>query len=146
MRGDAMQIVNQVYPTAEQFMPLAADPNPEPIVMVNLLKFRDRAAYSDGRSDDLSGREAYLRYARKMVTIVTAAGGRVLFSGHLRGVIIGEVETAWDMVAVVEYPSRRVFQQLATSPDVQAIGVDREAGLAGQLLLLSTAQDPRELD
>ncbi len=40
--------------------------------------------------------------------------------------------------AVVEYPSRAEFQKLVTSPEVQAIGIHREAGLAGQLLILTT--------
>ena len=32
--------------------------------MVNLLKFRDRAVYKDGRETDLSGREAYEIYGQ----------------------------------------------------------------------------------
>jgi len=105
--------------------------------MVNLLKFRDRAVYSDGRSDDLSGREAYTRYAEKMRGIVEGAGGRFLFGGEVKGLIIGEVEELWDAVGIAEYPSRAAFHQIATSPEVQEIGVHREAGLAGQLLILT---------
>ena len=44
------------------------------------------------------------------------------------------------MVGIAEYPSRAEFQRIATSPEVQAIGVDREAGLAGQLLILTVGQ------
>jgi uncharacterized protein (DUF1330 family) len=133
-----MRVVNHVYPTFEQLMPLAEDPTPGPIAMLNLLKFRERAEYSDGRRADLTGREAYMLYAAQMGRIVQAAGGRFLFSGDVGRVVIGEIEELWDAVGVVEYPSRREFQRIATAPEVQAIGVHREAGLLGQLLILTT--------
>jgi len=107
--------------------------------MVNLLKFRDQAVYKDGRSDEVSGVEAYMRYATEMRKIVERAGGRFLFSGRVNGLVIGDVEELWDVVAIVEYPSRAEFQRLVTSPEVQAIGVHREAGLAGQLLILTNS-------
>jgi uncharacterized protein (DUF1330 family) len=132
-----MKVVNQVYPTFDQLMPVSEDPTPGPIAMVNLLKFRDKAQYQDGRSDDVSGREAYMRYIAEMGPIVEAAGGRFLFSGNVERLVIGEVEELWDAVGIAEYPSRIEFHRIATSPEVQAIGVHREAGLAGQLLILT---------
>ncbi len=132
-----MKVENRVYPTFEQLAPLLADTDGGAIAMVNLLKFRDRAVYSDGRAADLSGREAYMRYVVEMRSIVEAAGGRFLFSGDVKGLIIGEVEELWDAVGIAEYPSREAFHRIATSAEVQAIGVHREAGLAGQLLVLT---------
>ena len=116
-----MNVVNRVYPTFEQIMPLASDPTPGPIAMVNLLRFRERAEYADGRGDDVSGREAYMRYVAEMGPIVVAAGGRFLFSGDVKGLVIGEVDDLWDAVGIAEYPSRAAFQRIATSPEVQAI-------------------------
>ena len=116
---------------------MLAEADGGPIAMVNLVKFRDRAEYADGRVADISGREAYMRYATGMRAIVEAAGGRIIFSGETAGLVIGEVEELWDAVAIVEYPSRAIFHRLATSAEVQEIGVHREAGLAGQLLILS---------
>src|SRR5215468_4195091 len=136
-----MKVVNQVYPTFEQLMPLAQDPTPGPIAMVNLLKFRDKAEYHDGRADDISGRDAYMRYVAEMAPIVEAAGGRILFSGDAKTLVVGEVEELWDAVGIAEYPSRAAFHRIATSPEVQAIGVHREAGLAGQLLILTVSLD-----
>jgi uncharacterized protein (DUF1330 family) len=135
-----MKVVNHVYPTSEQIMPLAQDQTPGPIAMVNMLKFRDKAQYQDGRPDDISGREAYMRYVAQMGPIVEAAGGRFLFSGDVQGLVIGEVEELWDAVGIAEYPSRVEFHRIAMSPEVQAIGVHREAGLAGQLLILTIGQ------
>jgi len=132
-----MNVVNHVYPRIEQLMPLAQDPTPGPIAMVNLLKFHAQAQYTDGRPNDVSGREAYERYIAEMGPIVAAAGGRFLFSGDVKQLVIGTVEELWDAVGIAEYPSRAEFHRIATSPEVQAIGVHREAGLAGQLLILT---------
>lgn len=134
-----MNVVNALYPTAAQLTPLAQDPSTAPIAMVNLLKFRDRALYQDGRPDDVSGREAYMRYVAAMRTIVEAAGGRFVFSGQVHGLVIGAVDELWDAVGIAEYPSPAEFRRIATSAEVQAIGVHREAGLAGQLLIMTRA-------
>lgn len=134
-----MNVVNEVYPAPEQIMPLATDPTPGPIAMLNLIKFKDRAEYADGRATELSGREAYMVYAADMRRIVEAAGGRFLFAGDVAGLVVGAVEELWDVVGLVEYPSRAEFFRIATAPEVQAIGVHREAGLAGQLLIPTVA-------
>ena len=133
-----MIVTNHVYPSFEQITALAQDDRPGPIIMVNLLRFTERANYPDGRKDDISGREAYMRYAVAMQPIVEGSGGRILYSGDVGALIIGETDDLWDAVAVVEYPSRADFARIAMSPEVQEIGVHRSAGLAGQLLILST--------
>jgi uncharacterized protein (DUF1330 family) len=130
-----MQVVNHLYPTFERLVPLAQDADATPVMMLNLLKFHARAQYDDGRGEDISGREAYLRYAVEMQKIIEAAGGRFVFSGVPSQLIIGEVDELWDEVGIVEYPSRAAFHRIATSPEVMAIGVHRTAGLAGQLLI-----------
>jgi uncharacterized protein (DUF1330 family) len=136
-----MNFSNHVYPTFERLVALAEDPTPGPIAMVNLLKYRDKALYKDGRADDISGREAYMRYVSEMRHIVEGAGGRFLFSGQVKALVIGEIDELWDDVGIAEYPSTAAFHRIATSPEVQAIGVHREAGLAGQLLILTRAED-----
>lgn len=134
-----MKVENAVYPSPQRIASLAATSSSGPIVMVNLLKFRARAEYKDGRSETIMGQVAYMRYGAEMRKIVERAGGRLLFAGRVDGLVIGEVEELWDAVAVVEYPSHAKFQELVISPEMQAIGVHREAGLAGQLLILTTA-------
>ncbi|MDR3498796.1 MAG: DUF1330 domain-containing protein [Parvibaculum sp.] len=132
-----MKYENAVYPNREKLMELVNSKDTSPIVMVNLLKFRDIAEYRDGRDEKISGREAYMRYGAKMQPLVESRGGRFLVSAALKEVVIGEVEGLWDVVALMEYPSAAEFVAIASSPEVAEIGVDREAGLAGQLLILS---------
>jgi uncharacterized protein (DUF1330 family) len=52
--------------------------------------------------------------------------------------VIGEGAEGFHAAALVEYPSRRAFVELATSPEVAAIGVHRAAGLEGQWLIATT--------
>lgn len=130
-----MEVENAVYPSGEQLTHAVTNGPREPIVMVNLVKFKDKATYPDGRADDLSGRAAYARYSVEMRSYVEAHGGRILFLGEVGSLVVGEVEELWDAVALVEYPSMEAFVQIATSPEVAEFGIHREAGLAGQLLI-----------
>ncbi len=132
-----MKVENAAYPTTEGLQALSRDASSTKIAMLNLLKFRDKAIYKDGRSDNISGREAYMRYANAMTKIVEREGGRILFTGRIAGLVIGEVENVWDVAAIMEYPSRSAFQRIVTLPEVQEIGVHREAGLEGQLLIMT---------
>lgn len=133
-----MNVENEVYPDPAQMAEMGT-PGPDgPIVMVNLLKFRDRARYRDGREPELSGRDAYHRYAAAFVKPLRAAGGRVLFVGDVTLLSLGHVESLWDEVAVVEYPSRAAFHAMATGAEWRDIAIHREAGLEGQLNIETT--------
>ena len=134
-----MDVENAVYPDRQRVEALTGgDPARaagDPVVMLNLLKFRDRAAYPDGRPTELTGRQAYLLYAAAMQAVVEGQGGRFVFVGDVESLVIGEVEQLWDTCALVEYPSAAAFARITTSPEVAEIGVHRAAGLDGQLLI-----------
>jgi uncharacterized protein (DUF1330 family) len=137
MKEKGMKVENAVYPSADGIQALARDTSSAKIAMLNLLKFREKAVYKDGRADDISGREAYQRYSSAMTKIVEREGGRILFAGRIAGVVIGEIEGVWDVAAIMEYPSRAAFQRIVTLPEVNEISVHREAGLEGQLLIMT---------
>lgn len=129
-----MNVENRVYPDPEQLAALREGTAPDgPIVMVNLLKFRERAEYPDGRDPGLSGREAYHRYGVEVTKLVEAYGGRILFTGDVTALSLGRVEQLWDEIALAEYPSRAAFLAMSSSPEWRAIAIHRQAGLAGQL-------------
>jgi len=130
-----MKVENAVYPTAAQIEALRSDRSPKPIVMLNLLKFRAKAQYPDGRKTDLTGQQAYEIYAEAMQKIVEREGGKFLFAGDVKYLAVGEVEDLWDVAGLVQYPSAAAFAKIATSPEVAEIGVHRTAGLEGQLLI-----------
>jgi len=130
-----MKVENALYPAAEQIEALRNDPSLKPVVMLNLLKFRTRAQYPDGRKTDLTGAQAYGLYAEAMRKIVEREGGKFLFAGDVKYLPVGHVETAWDVVGLVEYPSPAAFVRIATSLEVAEIDVHHAAGLEGQLLI-----------
>ena len=59
-----MNVVNAVFPPAEQAAAFFGAAEDGPFVMVNLLKFKEHADYPDGSDAGLSGREAYPATAR----------------------------------------------------------------------------------
>ena len=128
-----MQVVNAVMPDLQQAGEFFASPEDGPFVMVNLLKFKARAEYEDGSDAGLSGQQAYARYGEEVRKLVERLGGRIRYSGAVTGLLLGEVEELWDMVALAEYPSLAAFRAMATSPEMHAIEHHRKAGLAGQL-------------
>lgn len=138
-----MQVRNAVYPAPAQFAAFFGAPEDGPFVMVNLLKFRETARYPDGSDAHLTGREAYARYGEAVARLVAGLGGRVRYSGEVTGLMIGEVEELWDMVALAEYPSLAAFRAMATSPEMHAIEHHREAGLAGQLNIRTRPLGPQ---
>ena len=128
-----MKVVNAVYPGSEQIAGFFGAPEDGPFVMVNLLKFKDKAEYADGSNSDLTGREAYALYGDAVSLLVEGLGGKIHYSGSVTGILLGEVEDLWDMVALAEYPSLEAFRKMAMSPEMHAIEHHRTAGLAGQL-------------
>jgi len=134
-----MIVTNKLHPAPEQAMAFFGADDGAPICMVNLLKFKEKAAYADGSEPELSGREAYARYAAGVQACLAAVGGKVHFGGAVTGLLLGEVEELWDMVAIAEYPSRKAMMAMVQSPEYQAITRHREAGLAGQLNICTKA-------
>ena len=128
-----MQITNSVYPNEAQIQGFS-EPGPEgPIYMVNLLKFKDRAEYPDGRDTDLTGEQAYAIYSRGVGKLLTRHGGALVFAADVERLMLGEAEELWDKVAIAMYPSRAAMLEMMSSPEMQEIGAHRAAGLAGQL-------------
>lgn len=135
-----MQVTNQLYPTEPAQLAEMIKPGPAgPIFMINLLKFRDRAVYEDGRACDLSGRDAYMIYGRAVTELLPKFGGRALFAGDVTHLTLGLVEELWDEVAVASYPDRAALVAMSMSDEWREIAVHRTAGLAGQLNIETVA-------
>lgn len=129
-----MKVVNEIMPSDPDQVRQMMEPGPEgPIFMVNLLKFRERAEYEDGRQSDLTGREAYMIYGRAVSELVPRFGGRVLFMADVTFLALGQVEELWDEVAIAMYPNRAQLLAMSISPEWREIAVHRTAGLKGQL-------------
>lgn len=129
-------------PEPEQFQKLMEGPADTPVVMLNLLSFKENA---DGGNEGMSGQESYMRYGGKMREYVESKGGRFLWTGRVDSMVIGESDAAFHIAAIVEYPSRKAFVEIATSPHVAEIGQDRTKGLLGQWLIATTTLEPDDV-
>ncbi len=131
-----MTILNALDPTPQQIKGFLAHKGAdEPVFMLNLLKFKDRATYKDG--EDISGREAYGRYAEGFSALVKESGidGGAIFGGNLNAWMIGEGDGEWDAVAIFKYPNAATMFETVSSDAYRKIHKHRRAGLAGQLLI-----------
>jgi uncharacterized protein (DUF1330 family) len=122
---------------------LAAVEDDRPVVMINLLRFRDRAQYRSPRNaSPCSGSEAYARYAREAFRFVTAVGGHVIWRGSPKAVLLGPTTERWDDALLVQYPSKQAFLRMIGNPDYQAITAHRTAALEDSRLIATTPTTP----
>lgn len=126
---------NVLQPTGDQVREFRDRATGEPIYMLNLLKFKDKAVYEDGRESDLTGEEAYQLYGRTFVRVMGPKGARVIYSGKVRGALIGAGDDLWDAMMVVMYPSTQVMLDMFRNEEYQEGQLHRAAALEGQLLL-----------
>lgn len=103
---------------------IARLPDAGPVVMVNLLRLRDRAAYQ--------------RYSELAMRLIKARGGTVLWAGDGEAVAFGDAHNdRWDYVVLVRYPSRAAFLDMVRSPEYAAANVHREQAVAKHVILAS---------
>jgi uncharacterized protein (DUF1330 family) len=101
-----------------------------PVVMLNLLAFKP-----DG------GQERYEEYGAAVAPLLERVGGRIVFVGTPATVLLGE--GSWDMVALVEYPTRQAFLDMIASTEYQEIGHLRtEALVKGELHPMDAGEVP----
>ena len=124
-----------INPTPEQLQKVLADtPKDHPVVMLNLLRFRDRAQYHDNNTDR-SGREAYSLYMKEASACVRAVGAEVIWSGRSVGSLIAPPDESWDQVLLVRYPSIDAFMAMIESPEYKGVVKHRTAALQDSRLV-----------
>jgi len=82
--------------------------NAKPIVMVNLLRFREQASYAESEIT-CTGQEAYRKYSKAVIPLIFEVGGFPVWAGSVRSALIGVDSEKWDQVALIAYPSRKAF-------------------------------------
>jgi uncharacterized protein (DUF1330 family) len=110
-----------------QFSERAGDGTP--VVMLNLLRFKPEG-----------GRERYEEYGTAVAPLLEGVGGRIVFLGQPSQALLGE--DSWDLVVLVEYPTRQAFLDMVGSKEYRAIGHLRTEALAcGELHPLDAPAD-----
>ncbi|RAX40363.1 DUF1330 domain-containing protein [Rhizobium tropici] len=91
--------------TAADIDRFLAEDDGQPIVMLNLLRFK-----ADG------GRQRYLDYLAMAGPIVARYGAEILFAGDGATALCAEPGQSWDAVALVRYPNRSTFVDMIADP------------------------------
>ena len=112
---------------AEAFRALSQRAGDKPVVMLNLLKFKP------------GGQAQYMRYSANFQALTRGKGVRIRYAGQCEDSLIGKED--WDMIAVVEYPSRKAFLAIVQSPEYQKITGDRTAALERAVLYSTSEMD-----
>ena len=102
--------------------------------MVNLMTFRAKARYADGRETDLTGEQANARYAP--IKFIAQIGGRIEFIGRVNEQM-GNSKPRWDQVGIVRYPSRAKFFEMVNNPDFEKKAIHKDAGLEVSQVLVT---------
>ncbi len=110
---------------------LRALPDAGAVVMVNLVRFRERSLDGEG-----SGWDAYQRYSAAAIKLIKAHGGTILWAGNAEAVALGPADRhRWDYVVLVRYPSRAAFLDMMTSAEYAAANRHRLNGAEEHVIL-----------
>lgn len=136
-------MTGHVEPTTEQLAAFLADDPGGPVVMLNLLRYRDQADYTEepelAPETPITGREAYQRYSEGVLPILAGIGGAIELFGPCHGTLIGPVDEAWDEIVLVRYPDTAAFVGMVSSAEYQAVTGHRSAALADSRLVRTMA-------
>ena len=122
-----------VDPEREQFEAFKKLPRDQPVMMLNLLRFRDKAAYKDGR--EMSGAEAYAAYGRESSPVFSRVGGEIRWRGIPELMLIGPPDKHWDLAFVARYPTAAAFLEMVTDPEYKIAVKHRQAAVLDSRLI-----------
>ncbi len=104
-----------------------------PMVIINLLKYRDIALYPEGyNGKPISGKKAYYIYGRYAIKYNAKLGNRPIFSCDAKSTLFNnsEEDPDWNSMVILNYISVSSFFEYASTKIVIKKGhIHREAGL-----------------
>jgi len=124
---------NHVDPTKETFAAFREMQRPGPVHMLNLLRFRARAAYDDGT--EATGEEAYRAYAGEAGPVLERLGGRQVWLGLPELTLIGPQDERWDLAFIAEYPTVDAFVAMLRDPEYRRAVRHRQAAVETSRLI-----------
>lgn len=125
--------MTHIDPERDQFAAFRPLDRDGAVQMLNLVRFRERAAYPDGRV--ATGREAYAAYSRASQPIFQRVGGRQTWIAFPESLLIAPADGRWDIAFVAEYPSGAAFVEMLQNPEYCAAVWHRTAAVEDSRLL-----------
>ncbi|MBD3664270.1 DUF1330 domain-containing protein [Sulfitobacter sp. TSTF-M16] len=136
-----------IDPERAQFDAFKALNRDQPIQMLNLVAFNDRAAYpSDHALADtgLTGAQAYANYGAETAPILARVGGSIVWRARFETTLIGPTDEVWDAMFIARYPTAHAFLAMVSDPAYQKAVVHRQAAVRTSRLIRSEGLTPLE--
>ncbi len=131
-------IENFVDPSGINFAAFKALDRSTPIFMLNMLRFREQAAYPSqhpSAAQGLTGEQAYLEYGKTSGPIFERVGGTITWRGKPETIVIGPEDERWDQIFIAHYPNAGAFLEMVTDPEYQKAVVNRQAAVQTSRLI-----------
>ena len=126
-------MMQYVDPTKETFAAFRDNDRDGSIHMLNLVRFREKAAYPAGR--DVTGAQASADYGRESYPVFSKLGGRIVWRGNFELILIGPSEEKWDECFIAEYPSVSAFVEMVRDPLYREAVKHRQAAVLDSRLI-----------
>jgi len=126
-------------PSDESAKQLFSQPIQGEVIMLNLLRFKEVADYSNlpeiAPREVISGKEAYQIYINQTLPFLEKSGGEIMLLGKSEYFFIGPMEEKWDLVMMIKQKSLESFLAFASDPLYSNVIGHREAALLDSRLL-----------
>lgn len=131
--------MSYLQPTDDAVMKFLSRGIVGPVTMLNLLRFRELADYSDdpqlAPAVAISGRAAFELYIEHTIPFLRETGGDLVYLGSGGDYLIGPVEEGWDMAMLVRQRSVEDFLAFASHEAYLAGIGHRTAALSDSRIL-----------
>jgi hypothetical protein len=117
-------------------------PKDEPMWALNLMHYRTKADYADGRESELTGWEADNLYSP--LGPIAAIGAELVIVAIVVDQSAGR-DYKWDRVAIVRYPNRQALADMNTTPEFQEAHIHKDAGMKFTIVS-ATFPQPESVD
>jgi len=126
-------MAGHIDPTREQFGAMMKMADDDAVQMLNLIRLNETARYEDGR--ETTGAEAYKTYGKESGPIFARVGGKIVWAGNPKLVLIGPDDERWDIAFIAEYPSAAAFGEMVKDEAYQQAVKHRQAAVADSRLI-----------
>jgi len=109
-----------------------------PMWALNLMKYRQKAEYADGRPTELSGAEAddvYLPHEH-----LAAVGSRIILIAPVLHHLAGD-DWRWDRIAIAQYRDRMALVEMSSSEGFEQARQHKDAGMEFTIVMATFPSD-----
>jgi len=131
--------MHYIDPSPENFARFKALDRERPIQLLNMIRYRDAAAYAEGHpcaGRGWTGAQAFAEYFREVVPRIEALGGGIVWDGTFECMMTGPAEPEWDKIFIMGFPDAKAFFALVTDPTYKTdVVVHRSAAVLDSRLV-----------